>query len=115
MLLLQFDLEGTEPTIHTDHASLKLILNSSDAIGLMAGRWLRLFEFDFNIINRVGIEKQAAEQLSRLDTGGENYMISTMTLSLLLYTSMRTRAKQTECQNIKYDKCVPEKNTNPAQ
>lgn len=72
-LLLRPYLEGTNITIRTTPDNLKLFLNLADATGMMA-RWrFCLSEFDFGIIRKPGIENQAADTLSRLQTGGKEY------------------------------------------
>lgn len=61
-------LKGTRLTIQTEHESLKCILDLSGAIGGLALWNLRLSEFDFDVVHHMGIDSQAADAPSRLQT-----------------------------------------------
>ena len=70
VLILRPYLEGTEFTIRTDHDSLKLLLNLSDATGRLQ-RWrLRLQQFEYVINHCPGVQHRAADAVSRLATTG---------------------------------------------
>lgn len=61
-------LEGPRFTAKTDRYALKWILNLEEATGKLARRRLRLMKYDFEIIHRAGVNHQAADTLSTLDT-----------------------------------------------
>lgn len=67
-------LDGTKFTIWTNHNYLQWIVNLADGTGMLAQWWLRWSEFYFDIIDRAGIKNQATDALSRLVTGGQDYI-----------------------------------------
>lgn len=73
VLQLLISTKGTKLIIPTDLESLKWILVSCDATKVLVRLWLRLSNFDFNIIYRDGIEIQATDAILRLETKGEDY------------------------------------------
>lgn len=52
-----------------DEDALKKILNLVDATNKLAHWRLRLSGFEFDVVHRDGIENQAPDALSRLETG----------------------------------------------
>ena len=63
---------GEHFIVHTDHASLRWLINVTDPSGRLI-RWrLRLSEFDFKIKYKIGKANSQADALSRLLTEGEN-------------------------------------------
>lgn len=71
-LLLRPYLEHKRFTIRMDHDSLKWILNLTNGTGRLA-RWsLQLSEFDFKVVLRAGVKREASEVLSRLQTASED-------------------------------------------
>lgn len=66
-------LEESRFIIKTNREVLRHILTIAKATGKLA-RWrLRLSEFEFDIVYRVGMKHQAADTLSCLKTGGDQY------------------------------------------
>ncbi|CDF38075.1 unnamed protein product [Chondrus crispus] len=64
-------LYGEHFVVHTDHASLRWLMNVTDPSGRLI-RWrLRLPEFDFEIKYKKGKANSQADALSRLRTAGE--------------------------------------------
>lgn len=64
-------LYGEHFVVHTDHASLRWLMNVSDPSGRLI-RWsLRLSEFDFEVKYKKGRINTQADALSRLETKGE--------------------------------------------
>ncbi|CDF32470.1 unnamed protein product [Chondrus crispus] len=64
-------LYGEHFIVHTDHASLRWLMNVTDPSGRLI-RWrLRLSEFDFKIKYKKGKANSQADALSRLRTAGE--------------------------------------------
>ncbi|CDF35613.1 unnamed protein product [Chondrus crispus] len=64
-------LYGEHFIVHTDHASLRSLMNVTDPSGRLI-RWrLRLSEFDFEIKYKKGKANSQADALSRLQTAGE--------------------------------------------
>lgn len=57
-------------TIRTDHNSLWCILNLADASGRHARWWLRLLEFDFDVVKWVSVKCRDADALFSLPTDG---------------------------------------------
>ncbi|CDF40830.1 unnamed protein product [Chondrus crispus] len=68
-------LYGEHFIVHTDHASLRWLMNVTDPSGRLI-RWrLRLSEFDFEIKYKKGKANSQADALSRLRTAGETELI----------------------------------------
>lgn len=65
-------LEHTRFTLKTDHNSLKGILNLMDSSERIACRCLRLLEYEFDVVHRAGIKREALAGISRLPTTGED-------------------------------------------
>lgn len=61
-------------TVRIDHEGAKSVLTMSDASGKLARMCLRLVEFKFDIVNRAGINHQAADALPILVTTGTDNM-----------------------------------------
>lgn len=68
VFLLRPHLKGLQFTIRTDPDELGCIIILADAIGKLVRWLLRLFELQFHVVHRTGIEHQVAETLSRLTT-----------------------------------------------
>lgn len=66
VLLLRLYPEECRFTVITDHDELKWILNLSNSTDKLAQWQLCLSEFEFDIVHRVGIMRQAGDVLSRL-------------------------------------------------
>ena len=61
------DVVDSKVTIHTDHASIKSLMEKKDAKPRLI-RWvLILQEFDLQIVDRKGAENLVADNLSRLE------------------------------------------------
>ena len=64
-------LQGVHFTVHTDHSSLRCLMEINDPSGRLM-RWrLRLGEFDFEVKYKKGNLNAQADALSRLPTSGE--------------------------------------------
>ena len=63
---------GYEVFTHTDHSSIKYLMNKPIANGIITKWLLLLQEFDITIVDRLGKENQVADVLSRLDNKGES-------------------------------------------
>nr|GFB75366.1 reverse transcriptase domain-containing protein [Tanacetum cinerariifolium] len=61
-------------TVHTDHSALKYLFTKKDAKARLL-RWVLLLqEFDFDVVDTKGVEKLAADHLSRLEKPYENVL-----------------------------------------
>jgi hypothetical protein len=66
---------GYEVFIHTDHSTIRYLMNKPITNGRIT-RWLLLLqEFNITIVDRPGKENQVADFLSRLDNKGENILV----------------------------------------
>lgn len=63
-------MEGYKRTICEDHDALKWIINMVEATCRLVCWRLRLSGFEFDVVQRASIKSQAADALSRTETGG---------------------------------------------
>lgn len=63
---------GYEVLLHTNHSTIRYIMNKPVANGIIT-RWLLLLhKFDITILDRLGSENQVVDFLSRLSNEGED-------------------------------------------
>ena len=66
VLTLRPYIEGTHVKVRTDHAALKWMLTVNDPTGRLMHWSLRLMEFDYEILYRLGRVHQVPDAFSRL-------------------------------------------------
>lgn len=67
-ILLRLYLEESRFTFRTDHNSFRRIWNLTDAREIIPRCWIRLLQFDCDVIFRTGFKNRVADALSRLQT-----------------------------------------------
>ncbi len=67
-------LQGSRFIVHTDHASLRLLLEIAERSGRLMRWGLRLSKFDFEVRYQKGKANSQADALSRLATLGETVL-----------------------------------------